>query len=161
MVSEDQNELFAKAKGSALRLLKLRPRSVKELQDRLQRKSYPAKVVDRVINELTEMELLDDAAFAKAWFQWRSTGRPVGLRRIAQELKDKGISKEVIDVLVSGAKDDFDEEAVVRAIAEKRMGQRAQKDAPFLKRKKRVLDYLLRRGFSAGAVSKVVRSLKA
>jgi regulatory protein len=141
--------------------LKLRPRSVKELRDRLQQKSYSPDVIDRVIHDLTDAELLDDGSFAKAWVQWRLSGRPVGLRRIAQELKDKGISKEVIDGLIAGARDDFDEEAVVRSIAEKRMGQRAQKDVPFLKRKKRILDYLLRRGFSADVVSRVIRGLKA
>jgi regulatory protein len=159
--AEDTLAMFQKAKGSALRLLKLRPRSVKELRDRLLQKKYPADVVDKLIAELTSSELLDDEAFAKAWFQWRLTGRPVGLRRIALELKDKGITKEVIDGLIAGAKDDFDEEAVVRMIALKRMEQRAQKDVPLIKRKKRVLDYLLRRGFSPGVASKVIRDMKA
>jgi regulatory protein len=131
------------------------------LRDRLLQKKYPVDVVEKLIGDLLASELLDDEAFAKAWFQWRLTGRPVGLRRIALELKDKGIAKEVIDGLVAGAKDDFDEEAVVRSIAVKRMEQRAQNSVPVIKRKKRILDYLLRRGFSAGVVSKVMRGMKA
>jgi regulatory protein len=159
--AEDTIAMFQKAKGSALRLLKLRPRSIKELRDRLLLKKYPVDVVEKIIGEFLASELLDDAAFAKAWVNWRLSGRPVGLRRISQELRDKGISKEVVDGLISVAKDDFDEEAVVTAIAGKRMEQRAQKSVPFIKRKKRVMDYLLRRGFSASVVSKVIRGFKA
>jgi regulatory protein len=160
MEADIDPDLFRKAKGSALRLLKLRPRSVKELRDRLLQKNHPTEVVDKVISDLLAAELLDDEAFAKAWVNWRVSGKPVGLRRIALELKDKGIAKEVIESLLAEAKDSFDELAVVKVIAEKRMLQRAQTSVPLLKRKKRVLDYLLRRGFSAGIVSKVIRDIK-
>ena len=153
-------DLLRKAKSSALRLLKLRPRSVIELRDRLLQKNYPAAVVEKVVNDLTAAELLDDEAFAKAWVNWRLSGRPVGLRRIAQELKDKGIARDVIDGLIAASKEDFDEHAVVKGIAERRIQQRAQKSVPFLKRKKRVLDYLLRRGFSADVISRVIRDIK-
>jgi regulatory protein len=153
-------DLLRKAKSSALRLLKLRPRSTKELRDRLQQKKFPSDIVEKVISELVGSELLDDEAFAKAWVNWRLSGKPVGLRRIAQELKDKGIDREVSDGLIAAAKEDFDEYAVVKVIAERRIQQRAQRSVPFLKRKKRVLDYLLRRGFSVDVVSKVIRDIK-
>jgi regulatory protein len=153
--------MFQKAKGSALRLLKLRPRSTKELRDRLHRKEFPSDIIEKVIEEFAKSELLDDEAFAKAWVNWRLSGRPVGLRRIAQELKDKGIPRDTVDGLIAASREDYDEEAVVQNIAERRIRQRAQGSVPFLKRKKRVLDYLLRRGFSADVVSKVIRGIKA
>jgi regulatory protein len=158
---QDSSEELRKAKSSALRLLKLRPRSVRELHDRLLQKNYPADVVEKVINDLTAAELLDDEAFAKVWLQWRLSGRPVGLRRIALELKEKGIAKDVIEGLIAGAKVNFNEHAVVKVIAERRIRQRAQNSVPILKRKKRVLDYLLRRGFSAEVVGRVIRDIKA
>jgi len=144
-----------KAKGYALRLFKLRPRSTQELIDKMRGKGYEAAVIEGVVNDLTAWGYIDDVAFAKAWLQGRL--KRYGLRRLAIELTQKGISKEIINRVWEVAREDHDEESLVRTIALRRWN--VYKGLEPLKRKKRVFDYLTRRGFSSGVINKVIRDL--
>ena len=151
------DQLSQKAKATSFRLLKLRPRSTQEIRDRLLQKNYPAQVVEQVVSELAAMGVLDDDAFAKAWVRWRLSGRPVGLRKLAQELRLKGIDKDTAGRYLAEAREEYDELVVVRVLAGDRV--RFYKGLPLLKRRKRLFDYLLRRGFSVETINKVIREL--
>ncbi len=148
---------FKKARGYVLRLFKLRPRSTGELKKKLQMKGYEGEIIEKIISECAMSGLLDDSAFAKAWLQSRL--KKYGFRRVSRELAEKGITKELIDTVWQDAREDYDEEALVRQIAERRFFSREQKDIPLLKRKKHVMDYLARRGFNLGIINKVIRQL--
>ena len=116
---ETNQEVDTKALGYAHRLLKLRPRSKAELVKKMRSKAYPEDTVARVVDGLESSRHLDDEAFAKAWVQGRM--KKYGFRRIALELSDKGIPKELIQSTWGCLKNDVDEESVVRAIALKRV----------------------------------------
>jgi regulatory protein len=146
---------YKKAKGYALRLLKLRPRSTLELRQKLSTKGYEASA-DELIEELTRLGFLDDKAFAKAWLQYR-LNKPVGLRRVIRELADKGIPKELVQSHWADVKENYDELDVVRTLAQKRIRKYTNIDP--LKRKKRVMDYLARRGFQLDIIMKVIKEL--
>jgi regulatory protein len=151
---QNGSEQIKKAKAYALRLFKLRPRSTAELIDKLRGKAYETEVIECVVNDL-KAGYLDDQTFAKAWMQGRL--KRYGLRRISIELTRKGISKDLISSVWNDAKQDFDEESTVRAIAQRRWN--VYQSVEYLKRKKRVSDYLTRRGFSPDVISKVIREL--
>ena len=51
----------------ALKSLKTRFKSVKELKDSLLKKQYPQEYVDRAIDKLLKQGYLDDSSFAKAY----------------------------------------------------------------------------------------------
>jgi regulatory protein len=104
---------------------------------------------------MTAWGYLNDEAFTKAWFQGRL--KRYGFRRIALELSDKGIPKDLIQSTWEGLKDDVDEETIVREIALRRA--RLSRDVQPLKRRKRVMDYLARRGFNLSLINKVIREL--
>ncbi|MBF0122040.1 MAG: regulatory protein RecX [Candidatus Omnitrophica bacterium] len=120
-------------------------------------KGYEIDLVEKVVSACLGAGLLDDSAFAKAWFQSRL--KKYGFRRVSRELVDKGIPKDVINTVWEQVRGDYDEETLVRQIAERRFFSREQKDTPVLKRKKRVMDYLARRGFNLSIISKVIRQL--
>ncbi len=145
-----------KAKGYALRLLKFRPRSSDELRRKMLDKGFDSGVVAGIIQELIGTGLLDDAAFARAWLQYR-LNKPMGLRRIALELADKGIPKELVESVCRQAMENVDEVEMVRRLAAKRA--RKYSDVDPLKRRKRLMDYLARRGFSMSAIMKVIRGI--
>src|SRR5450631_3476204 len=84
------------ARAAALRFLKIRPRSVMELKEKLVLKSFSEEDIKAVIYDLIVSGLLDDRAFTKSWINYR-LARPFGFRRIMQELKTKGIDQEIID----------------------------------------------------------------
>src|SRR5829696_2727534 len=59
MVLKDQH---ARAYDAALHFLGARPRSEREIRDRLARHEFDVQVVDRVIERLRRIRLVDDAA---------------------------------------------------------------------------------------------------
>jgi regulatory protein len=151
----NSTDQYSKAKGYALRLFKLRPRSTAELAEKMRGKGYPPDIIERVTSDMKAWGYLDDGAFTKAWLQGRL--KRYGFRRIARELADKGIPKDLVQSTWEELRTDVDEEAIVREIALRRV--RVYKGLHPLKRKKRMMDYLARRGFSLGMIVKVVREL--
>jgi regulatory protein len=83
--------------------------------------------------------------------------RPFGLRRIKQELLQKGLDKEIIETAFAWAKEDYQEEDVVRKLAEQKFAK--SKGIDPVKAKQRIYAYLMRRGFSPDLVSNIVIKL--
>jgi regulatory protein len=142
-------------KAAALRFLKIRPRSIGELKEKLRKKSFSETEIETTIHDLTASGLLDDRAFTKSWINYR-LARPFGFRRIIQELKAKGIDQEIIEQTVAEV-EGYSPEAVALELAQRRW-QRLPNIDP-LKKKKRVLDFLLRRGFDAAVAMKALKKL--
>jgi len=144
------------AKVYAFLLLKFRQRSRRELYQRLKDKKFNPDTIKGTLDFLQEKGFVDDAAFARAWVASRLK-RPLGLRRIQQELSLKGVDKEVVCAALEEAKNDYCEEEVVRKIARER-SCRAKSGDP-KKNKQRIYAYLLRRGFSAETAVEVLNNL--
>lgn len=149
-----KSESIEKAKKYAFLLLKYRPRSERELYSRLKKKKFEEAVIACVISFLKERKFLDDRAFAQAWIESRIKST-YGLRKIEQELKLKGIDKEIIATLISELKQGYPEEKVAAQIAEERF--KKLKRIEINKARRRVYDYLVRRGFSPGIAIEVIR----
>jgi regulatory protein len=90
---------------AAARFLEVRSRSVSEVRRRLGGAGYRTDLVDGAIERMTELGMLDDAAFARAWVESRDRARPRGERAIREELRLKGIDRETIDVVVGERRD--------------------------------------------------------
>jgi regulatory protein len=145
------------AKAAALRFLKIRPRSVMELKEKLVGKSFSEENIEATIYDLIASGLLDDRAFTKSWINYR-LARPFGFRRIIQELKAKGVDQEIIEQSFNELEGNSPEDAVEQ-LAQRRW-QRLPATLDPQKKKKRVLDFLLRRGFEADVAIKVLRKIK-
>lgn len=145
-----------KAKAYAFLLLKFRQRSEKELEQRLKRKKFSEEIIRKTVEFLREKEFLNDNLFAKSWIESRIK-RPFGLRRIKEELKVKGIDKQIIEEKISEVKENYSEEAVVEQLARMRLGK--LKGIQALAVRRRVYAYLIRRGFSPEAVTEVINQL--
>lgn len=81
---------------AAARFLEARARSVAEVRRRLSTAGYRSELIDSAITRLTDLGMLDDAAFARAWIESRDRARPRGERALANELQIKGIDRSVI-----------------------------------------------------------------
>lgn len=149
--------VFNKARDYAFRLLKFRMRSEQELRQRLKRKKFDQAAIEKVIQRLKEKDFIDDREFARAWVADKIK-RPLGIRRIEEELKSKGIDKEIFQEALAKATNNYDEESIIRQLAEKRL-QRLKGLDPN-KVTSRLYSYLLRRGFSPGIVFDVITQLK-
>jgi Uncharacterized protein conserved in bacteria len=78
------------AKRIAFQMLKFRNRSRREIYDRLKRKGFSEEIISQAIDFLARLKYLDDEEFARSWSQSR-IAKPLGLRRISFELKQKGV----------------------------------------------------------------------
>lgn len=137
-------------------LLKFRLRSEKELYQRLKRKKFAEEIIRETILFLKDKGFIDDESFTKTWIESRLK-RPLGLRRIRQELNLKGIAKETIDSQIIEAKNNYCEEDIVRKVAQERLGHLKSIEPDIAKR--RLYSYLLRRGFSPEIVVDAITQL--
>ena len=90
---------------AAARFLEARSRSVSEVRRRLTGAGYRADLVEGAIERLTELGMLDDDAFARAWVESRDRARPRGERAIREELRLKGIERAIIDPILADRRD--------------------------------------------------------
>ena len=95
-MAEAFQERLTKAKNYAYRLLSYRSRSCQEIRERLKRKKFSKRVVDRTIRELKELNYLNDREFSSTWVDTRLSAQPCGRRLVEQELRKKGIDEEII-----------------------------------------------------------------
>src|SRR5437773_3518583 len=98
---DDPEVVFA----AAARFLETRARSIAEVRRRLTSAGYRADLVDRAIERLTELGILDDAAFAQAWIESRDRARPRGERAIRDELRLKGVERAIVDATLDERRD--------------------------------------------------------
>jgi len=144
-----------KAKSYALNLLQIRQRSEKELIDRLSEKGYSDEIQKKVVGQLKDIGLVCDSKFAKAWIDSRLKARPKGDVVLRHELALKGIDEGIIDKALSEKQKT--EEVLARELAENRM--KRLKGVPKLKAKKRLHDYLARRGFKFDVIEDIVEKV--
>lgn len=141
------------ALATALRLVASRPRSEQEMRRALARRRVAASLQEEIVSRLRELSLLDDSAFAASFVESRDNGSPRSRRLLAQELRQKGVSREIA-AESTAAVDDGD--AAHRA-AERRAVAMAKLGYPDFER--RLGSFLLRRGFSYETTQQTVRSL--
>src|SRR5258708_37036047 len=81
--------------GNALRYAAMRLRSHWEMEQYLRRKEASPTLAEKILNKLSDIGLLDDMSFAKAWVANRRLLRPTSKRKLQQELRAKRIGDEV------------------------------------------------------------------
>ena len=147
----EHEELFTKAKDSALSYLEYRARTRKEMTDKLT--DYPGDVVDSVLEMLEKYNYIDDFAFAENYAQSRVRNKGYGKIRLRHELREKGVETGIIDTVLSEL--DFDEVgAAVQKLKHKVSVITTEKE------KKRYYDYLVRQGFGYDVIKQAFREVE-
>lgn len=147
----------SRARSNAYALLRQRPRSEFEIRQRLKLKGYEADVIEEVIAGLRRSGEIDDARFAKMWIDSRMYTNPAGDVVLRHELKDKGVSAEIIDAALEAKSKSYDEYEVALNIARERFERLKKLDRP--KAAKRLYDFLIRRGFKYETVRRIIEEL--
>ena len=146
----------AKAYDKAVRYLSYRPRSTAEVRRTLEEAEFAPEAIEATLARLTGQGYLDDAAFAAYWVDNRQRFRPKGEQALRQELRRAGVDKETIDESLDGL--DSSEAAYAAAQPRaNRLSALAAGDPTAFKRK--LGEFLLRRGFTYDVVRDVVARL--
>jgi regulatory protein len=149
---------------AAARFLEARARSITEVRRRLTRAGYRSELVEGAIERMTELGMLDDAAFARAWVESRDRARPRGERALRQELSLKGIDRAVLDDVLAERRSDRSPEAgdADEAAAERLLARNARaldRIADPRARRQRAYALLARNGFDPATCSSVSAAL--
>lgn len=132
---------------TALHYLEYRSRSETELRRHLlNKRKYDVKSVDRCIEKLKEIRLIDDNAFAELWIQDRLCHRPKSRLMIKKELLQKGVDNDIAN-RVTESIDDM-EGAYKAGLKKVRLLHNLQYRDFY----KRLASYLGRRGYSGDSV---------
>ncbi len=160
----ESTEHADRATQAALRLIDIRPRSIAELRERLRRKEFPAAAIDAAIARLSDLGLLDDAAFSRLWVENRRSFRPRGSLALRDELRRKGIPRDLIDAALAdvGEAEDAAEQEAERARGLARSALRRYADsADRFSFQRRLGAYLQRRGFTFATIRPILDELWA
>jgi regulatory protein len=152
LLSTDEIE---RAVTAALTFVSYRPRSEREVRDRLRQRDFSQPAIDQAIERMVSWNYLDDRAFAEWWVENRGEHRPRGERLLAGELRTKGVPSEVINDVLEEA--EIDEFPAALEVARKRLGSLSSLDRQTQER--RLGSYLARRGYGWDVVGPVLKTL--
>ncbi len=134
----------------ALKFLGPRPRSESEVRRRLKEHDIAPAAADEVVARLKQAGLVDDQAFASYWVENRVTFRPRSKRVLRAELKQKGVSDEVL----RAALDNTNDADAAYVLAQARARRLRGLEYPEFRRK--LGEYLARRGFDFDLIPPLV-----
>jgi len=134
----------------AMLFLSYRARSESEIRKNLRKHEIPEPVIEQTLDRLRQSGLANDDQFARAWVENRSAFRPRSRRLMAMELRQKGLTDEA----VSSAVADVDDAALAYEAAQKKVAR--YKGLEWNEFRKKLSDFLARRGFSYSVIAPVV-----
>jgi regulatory protein len=145
----------ALARQICLRLLTAAPRTRAQLASALARRGVPEDAARAVLDRFAEVQLIDDAMFARAWVDSRHHGRGLARRALAAELRQRGVDPADIQAAV-GQLEPGQERETARALVERRLA--ATRGLPAPARFRRLMGVLARRGYPESLAYSVVRA---
>ncbi|MDG5766083.1 regulatory protein RecX [Balneolales bacterium ANBcel1] len=140
-----------KLRDQIYRWLAIRNHSSGELRKKALAKGYSAEEISRAIEKAEERGYTDDAAFARQFAEEKKRSRKWGPVKIRAALSQKGIKKQYIASALKGLFDDPSLQDDLYA-ASRSIRSRLLRTEKGIKRKKKLADFLIRRGFPSHVV---------
>ena len=142
---------------TGLRALERRGFARADLARRLLRKGHARAAVESALEQLADIGMLDDAVFAEHYVATRAA-RGRGPSRLIRDLIAMGVERRVIDRALAAHRADGGETTEVPlALASKRAAQLG--NLPRAAKRRRLLAYLARRGFSGSEIGAIVKQV--
>jgi regulatory protein len=110
--------------------------------------------IEAVVARLREHGYLDDAAFAETYARLRQENEKLGVRRVRQDLQQKGVKSELIAETLEARYGQTNEEALAREHLERKRLRKPQNE----KETARIMRRLVAAGFSTGVIYKILRT---
>ncbi len=130
--------------GRALNYVAMRQRTSWEVTFYLERKGADVPLAHDIVSKLSELGLIDDAKFARAFINDRVSLKPSSRRKIIMELKKKRVPEAVINhafsELVENSEVNPERTALLEIITRKRRQTKYQDNT-------KLMQYLARQGF--------------
>ena len=144
-------EEITDAKEKVMNYISYRERSKKEIKDYLANKEVKEEVAKKVLADLEKANLIDDHRFACVWIKDRNKNNPKGNFTLKMELKEKGIEEAEIENLLQSVNEKENAYKVFAKAVKKYGNNKASK--------KKIFNYLKRRGFEIQTVLELLNEL--
>ena len=141
------------AKEAALRILARGPRTEREIEVRLRERGFRSDAVERAVERLRRVSLLDDRAFVRSFLRTELMRSPQGRRLLEMKLRRRGVPDALVQEMDAVLRDDPDlvdrslageVDRAAAAFAQVRSRYAGQKPDVY---RRRVEQALARRGF--------------
>ena len=150
------------ARSIVLRQLSMAPRSRRQLLTKLLERGVPEQVAAEILDRYEEVQLIDDAEFARMWVRSRAQTRSLARSAIKRELADKGITGDLAEEALSQRTDEDERGAAVDLVRRKLRpiadpSDRAARD----KQVRRLVAMLARKGYAPSLAFSIVKDVLA
>lgn len=158
-VIKDRDRSKRKTFDRAVNLLTFKPRSIEEIRTRLMEKIWTnQEIVDEVIEKLKEYNYLNDEQFATSFAASKIRQKPVGKRRLQQDLYKKKLDNTIIEKAIETAFEETPEEEIIDRAVAKRLRIKGKPETQ--KDQKNFFAYLMRQGFEYDLIRKKMDEIK-
>lgn len=153
MLNEDR---YYRVLKRIMQFVGYRPRSTKEITDRMRQLGADEGIASRILARLTEWNMVDDTDFAKRFAESRL--RRHGPRRVHMDLMQKGIPPEIAESVLA---DTVDPEAQSRKLDELVLLtlKRYRRETDAMIQEQKTIRFLMRRGYEAEAIRSALSRL--
>ena len=157
MAKSENEKLEQRAKNVLLHQLSRSMKTRFQLAEILKKREIPDDIAELALDRFTEAQLIDDGVFAAAYVRTRlENGRSVSA--IRGELRRKGVAQDLIEAQLEGV-DSEREQEIANRLAANRYSRMLNLDAEV--RKRRLLGFLQRRGFSQSIAYRAISNAAA
>jgi regulatory protein len=156
-----QADARERAHQTAVNFISYRPRSSKEIIDKLTRKGFAQELALEEVDRLRELNLLNDLTFARMFVRDKLLGKPMGKALLRRKLLEKGIAFQISERVLKECVTEEEEQKAAEVLATRKMKVSRTRFSALdpSARRKRLIDYLLSRGFSQDIAYKTARSM--
>lgn len=158
-----EGEEYTAARAVVLRKLTGSPKTRHQLAQALRERETSEDIITAVLDRLEEVQLIDDAAFARTWVRTRHELKNLGSSVLRRELTDRGVNQEDAEAALEQLTVE-DEESAAMAVIDRELQrvtvpqghsveERQQRD----KITRRLVGKLGRRGHNPGLAFRLIR----
>ncbi len=149
--------IYERSKSIALNFLSRRMRSEKEVYNKLIEKEINDEIIQKTIDFLKKYNYINDEIFVKHYIKDKLNLKGHGKKKIVYDLKELGIDINIIENYFDENYDFIEsEEETALKLARKKA---KNLDLTDFKQKKKLNDFLLRRGFSYDIIKSTIEKL--
>jgi regulatory protein len=148
------------ARRLAINYLSYRPRSSQEVVRHLIGKKIPSEIAEAAAERLRGLKMIDDAAFARMFVRDRLRRAGAGPALLRELLVRKGIARRVIEAVIDELLPGDEQRASALRVAKQRLQRLSGRQESPDRRRQRIYDLLLRRGFAGDVARSALRELK-
>jgi regulatory protein len=141
----------------AVRLLARRDHTRYEIRQKLKRRGFGSDEILAAVAECERLNYIDDERTARVYIG-QLVRRGFGFRRIAIELKKKGLQGRRIEDILEQQRAEIDEREIARRVLQKKM-KSFERETERKKRRDKIYRFLDYRGFSRSIISELIREL--